>query len=663
MLFGLEKECLVFDKDFKPYVLDENIFDENTELDFCDHQIELISNVCSSIEQLHTTMNDLALAKYPQDGQIWPISPINCCLDYSLVHPKLTNKEYHHYLADKYDIKMLLTSGIHFNVSGFKSDLVDMAKKLYVVAPLVLPFFSFSPIKEDTNIISSRNTNQYGYYNEQDFELDFSSIDSYYASIDKLINEGKISANRELYSRIRIKNSQYLELRFIDLNPNYLIGISYEQLKLLEILIRYLDNQEITSFDYKQNVGNFDYVASNGSNLDINLTINGKEDSLYNHMIKLLNALREYDHHIIDMFINQLENNNTDSINFYQDIKDNYDFTICSYGKSHMFTFANFIDPYPDLKMELSTKILMNSANKLDKQVEVLSEHSNVITIDNNLVVQATKTNLDGYANIEILENKNLTKLFLNKYNIKTPSSILINPNSKLELDMFNNKKIVIKPIDTNFGEGITILESNHNPKQLQQAIDYAFSFSKEVLIEEFVSGKEYRFLVIDNKCRSIIHRVACNVVGDGIHSIKELIDIKNQNPLRGYKYNKPLEKIIVDDAMLDILKEQGLTLDSVVSNNTRVFLRKTSNVSTGGDTYEMSDYIPDFFKKEAEKAAKALDVKICGIDMIIEVIYSYEYGIIEANFNPAIHMHAYPLVGVSKDVTYDIINLLDKNN
>lgn len=654
MKFGLEKESIILDKNLDPYTIDSG-FDKNQALDFCDHQLELISDVCDSIEDLHLFMNKLSLKKYPKNGYIWPISPIPCYLKFSLNNPNLSDKQYHQYLSHKYNANMLLTSGIHFNVSEFKSDLIDMIKKIYVFAPIILPFFSFSP-KRDSNILSSRNTNKEGYYNEQEFDLDFSSLEAYNKSVDALIANGKIKQKRELYSRVRIKYDSYLELRFIDLNPFYVIGISYEQLKLLETFIIWLDEIEIDDFNFHECVDNFDYVASNGRNLEIELTINGVNQTLKRHILELLENLKQYNPHIITSFIKNFNENNTD---FQRCLKEfvKYDEDICLLGEKFIFNYKFFDKHAYDSEFELSTALLVKEAEKHQYDVEILSKSNNVIKINNNLIVKATETNLDKYANVLMLANKEMTKLILEKNNISVPKGIVINTYDETVIKQFINQNIVIKPIDTNFGEGISILK-NANLEHITHAIDYGFAYSNQLIIEQFYEGDEFRFLVVNNKCISVVHRIPCNVVGDGFHTIQELINIKNDNPLRGNNYKNPLEKIKIDDEMLLILKEQKLNLDSVLAEDQIVYLRKNSNVSTGGETVEVSDIIPHYFKEQAVLATKSLDVMICGIDMIIPNLYEEKYAIIEANFNPAIHMHTFPLIGYGRNVSKYILDL-----
>ena len=225
----------------------------------------------------------------------------------------------------------------------------------------------------------------------------------------------------------------------------------------------------------------------------------------------------------------------------------------------------------------------------------------------------------------------------------------------------YQNRAIVIKPKSTNFGIGISIFEEGVSELEYYRALKEAFSHDKEVIVEEFVSGKEYRFLVIENEVIGILHRVPANVIGDGVHSITELIELKNKNPLRGYKYRRPLEKIQLDEIAIRFLYEQGYTPDTILPMNVQVFLRENSNISTGGDSIDMTDDIHDYFKKIACEATKAIGAKICGVDMMIEDFQNpaSAYSIIELNFNPAIHIHTYPFIGQKREAALAILKAL----
>ena len=182
------------------------------------------------------------------------------------------------------------------------------------------------------------------------------------------------------------------------------------------------------------------------------------------------------------------------------------------------------------------------------------------------------------------------------------------------------------------------------------------------MLIEEFIKGKEYRFLVIDDKVVGILHRVPANVLGDGVKTIRELVELKNKNPLRGKGYVTPLEKINLGENEAIFLKQQNKEFDYVPLAGETVYLRENSNISTGGDSIDYTDDIPQKFKDIAVKASKAAGAKICGVDMMLED-YSDEntnYAIIEINFNPAIHIHSYPFIGTERKIAVEVLKLLE---
>jgi len=219
------------------------------------------------------------------------------------------------------------------------------------------------------------------------------------------------------------------------------------------------------------------------------------------------------------------------------------------------------------------------------------------------------------------------------------------------------------KPNSTNFGLGVVILKELQCEKNYRTSLETAFKHDDAVLIEEFISGKEYRFLIIGDEVAAILHRIPANVVGDGIHTFEELVAEKNKNPLRGTGYVKPLEKLKLEYPKIDFLKDQQKSLEDVPPNGETVFLRENSNISTGGDSIDFTDDILDAYKVIAVRAAKMVGAKICGVDMIIQDISkkpdAQNYSIIELNFNPALHIHNYPYVGQNRHVEEKVLDLL----
>ena len=300
---------------------------------------------------------------------------------------------------------------------------------------------------------------------------------------------------------------------------------------------------------------------------------------------------------------------------------------------------------------------------------ELLDREENFVRLsrDGNVqyIQQATKTQLDNYAGILAMENKVVTKKILDGQGIRVPKGMSYSDaqTALSDFSLFEGQAIVIKPKTTNFGKGITILKENTNATVYERAVAIAFEADNNILIEEFIAGKEFRIFVMDNDVVGILHRVPANVTGNGNLTIGELVAIKNEDPLRGKGYRTPLEKINLGEAEEMFLALQGKTFETIPANGETVFLRENSNISTGGDSIDFTDEIPESYKKIAVQATQALNVRITGLDMII-ADYTQEanaenYAIIEMNFNPAIHIHCHPYKGKNRRLNEKLLDML----
>lgn len=320
-------------------------------------------------------------------------------------------------------------------------------------------------------------------------------------------------------------------------------------------------------------------------------------------------------------------------------------------------------------QLELSTQIIINEALNRDVDVEVLDWDDNFIRLKKGNIVeyikQATKTSLDNYVVPLIMENKELTKLILREHGINVPDSVTVkNLDDAINLySDFKNRDIVIKPKSANFGEGVLIIKDLKSKDVYINAIKDAFNYSKNVLIEDYVAGEEYRFLVVTDEVLAVMYRVPANVEGDGKHTIKELVNIKNQDKRRGKGYLTPLEKISIGPIETHNLISQDMDVNYVPKNGEVVYLRANSNLSTGGDSIDFTDLVHEGYKKIAIKSAEAVEAKICGVDIIIPDVNAKpdknNHNIIELNFNPVIYPHNFPYMGQNRHVEKKILDLL----
>ncbi len=412
--------------------------------------------------------------------------------------------------------------------------------------------------------------------------------------------------------------------------------------------------------------------------LDITLLRDGKEYDKKKWSLEILNEIKELNS-ILNLGKEDFINYETEKV---QDITKTIAFKVNEYVKDEGYIngFIKLAEKYKKdaynnrfkfqglEDLELSTQILIKEAIKRGIKVELVDRQDNFIALSNNgkteYVKQATKTSKDNYVTVLMMENKTVTKKVLAKHNIRVPEGDEFNSIEEAKRNAYKyvNKPIVIKPKSTNFGKGISIFKDGGSEEELIEGFKIAFREDNTVLIEEFIKGKEYRFLVIDDEVCGILHRVPANVIGDGKLSIRELVDIKNEDPLRGKGYVTPLEKIKLDDAAKLFLHNQNKDFDYIPKKDEIVYLRENSNISTGGDSIDFTDVIPKKFKDIAVKCAKAVNARICGVDIMLENCESEDskYGIIELNFNPAIHIHCFPYKGTERNIALKVLKLLE---
>ena len=540
-----------------------------------------------------------------------------------------------------------------------------------------------------------------GYRNEEDFLVPWDTVENYSKKIHELVESGDLSNAREFYSAIRLKGKdnkkllesieedgiKYLELRLLDLNPFDKNGISLKTAYLIHLYFVLALLSEDCEYDsYQQEIGNRnqEIVVNDGLSKSVTLfTREGNEISIEDFANHILNNMEElisifkFEDPLYQEAVNEARemiNDRTKTIAYRVkeeiDKKGYIDFHMELAHKYKKDSYDNdyILHGYED--MELSTQILIKESIKRGLDLEILDRSDNFISLSNDeikeYVKQATKTSRDSYITVMLMENKIVTKKILDEFGISVPKGRMFvdKGEAKDSFIEYSNKRIVIKPKSTNFGIGITIFKDDFNQKLFEEAIDIAFNFDDSIIIEEFVTGEEYRFLVIGNKVLAVTQRVPANVVGDGKSTIIELVDEKNKDKLRGYDHRKPLEKIQIGDIEKLTLESQGKTINYVPLKGEIVNLRENSNISTGGDSVDYTDEVNEKYKEIAIKSAKSVKATFCGVDLIIDNIKeepsSKNHSVIELNFNPAYYMHCYPYKGKRRNIAEKILEELE---
>lgn len=316
-------------------------------------------------------------------------------------------------------------------------------------------------------------------------------------------------------------------------------------------------------------------------------------------------------------------------------------------------------------KLVSESVVLIKDAIANGVDYEVLNELKSIVQFyykdREEFVIEGNKTDKDTYIFPIITDDKFTSKQIMKEHGLNVPNAILLNRSMNAQdreelLKEFYNHSLVVKPRNTNYGTGITVFAKSASKAQITNAVDYAFKFDENVLIEQYVKGMEYRFLVVNGKCLSVAHRRAASVVGNGKNTIRELIEAKNKEPWH-YLTGTPVK---MDEPVVEYLKVQGYDYETVLPAGKRVFLRTNSNCSTGGESVDMTEIMPTYFKKVAEKASRAFDAKICGVDIIIEDLDKENYSIIEINDNPGYSINEWPYEGKGEKIGVAILKLLN---
>jgi len=280
----------------------------------------------------------------------------------------------------------------------------------------------------------------------------------------------------------------------------------------------------------------------------------------------------------------------------------------------------------------------------------------------NQMRFQATITCKTSNIAVDIACNKEETKRMLDLASIPVASgSICVD-----EEDLENTIKkigypIVIKPLDGNHGKGASI-----NVVTWEDAVaglEYAKKYSRRVIVEKFITGFDFRVLVIDNKLVAAAKREPAHVIGDGKQTIQQLIDETNRDPRRGYGHENVLTQIDVDRDTLDLLEKLNYTVDTVPKNGEIVYLKSTANLSTGGTSIDVTDMMHPENIFLCERISRVIGLDICGIDIMAENLTQplKENGgcILEVNAAPGFRMHLAPSEGLPRNVAAPVIDML----
>ena len=697
--------------------------------DFAESQLELITPPNKKVEdslRWLSAIHEVVLRSLPDGEYIFPLSmpaglpPAEKIKVAQLDDP--ADVAYREHLVKSYGTYKQMVSGIHYNFQldadliqtlfkaqseyqsavEFQNDLyLKMAKNflryqwilLYLLSatPIVDKNYfkdGISPLKPNQYVRSLRSS-QYGYVNAPEIIVSYDSVEKYVETLEHWVTEGKLIAEKEFYSNVRLRGAkkarefldkgiQYLEFRLFDLNPFEPYGINLEDAKFIHhfiLLMIWMDEtadqqavelgkSRLAEVAWEDPRSQTAYRAEGETILNqllIMLEQIGAEDEIARIVKDKLAQFIEPEKTLCGRLVNAIEH-----AGGYQRLGAE----LALRNKQQAFERFYALSAFDN--MELSTQALLFDLIQKGIKTEILDENDQFLCLQHGEHIEYVKngnmTSHDSYISPLIMENKVVTKKVLAKAGFNVPQSVEFTSleQAVASYPLFEGRAVVIKPKSTNYGLGISIFQQGvHNRDDFAKAVEIAFREDKEIMVEDYLVGTEYRFFVLGEEALAVLLRVPANVVGDGVHTVAELVATKNAHPLRGDGSRTPLKKIALGDIEQLQLKEQGLTVDSIPAKDQLVQLRANSNISTGGDSIDMTDEMHDSYKRLAVGITKAMGAAVCGVDLIIPNLKKpaeaslNSWGVIEANFNPMMMMHIFPYAGKSRRLTQNVIKML----
>lgn len=276
--------------------------------------------------------------------------------------------------------------------------------------------------------------------------------------------------------------------------------------------------------------------------------------------------------------------------------------------------------------------------------------------------IQATIMDNTSAIAVEIADDKKRTKDLLSKMGIPVPKGYAVETLSEaLEAADAIGYPVTVKPISGNHGRGITT--NILTPDDLKTSFQNAKEFSDVFIVEKFLSGADYRMLVINGKFIAAARRDPASIVGDGKSTIQELIDKINLDPNRGFGHEKILTRIKIDNMTERLLNQKMLTLQTVIPKDEKLYIKSTANLSAGGIAIDVTDEVHPMTKAITERISQIIGLNVIGLDLIMNdhriPLSNDNGGVIEVNAAPGFRMHVNPYEGKPRNVAGAIVDML----
>jgi len=278
--------------------------------------------------------------------------------------------------------------------------------------------------------------------------------------------------------------------------------------------------------------------------------------------------------------------------------------------------------------------------------------------------IRASITGQTSFVATELASNKDMTKKLLDESGVPVPRGVVVrDADEAVRAAKRLGYPLVVKPLDGNHGRGVTIAITSDDQLRFGFAAAQAQAKTKDVIVEQFFEGNDHRILVVGGKMIAVAERIPAQVVGDGVSTIRQLVEEVNKDPRRGNGHENVMTRIKIDSLVEEYLGRSGLTPDSIPEAERVVLLRATANLSTGGTAVDRTNEIHPDNADIARRAALIIGLDVCGVDFVCpdisRSVRETGGGVIELNAAPGLRMHIEPSEGAPRDVAKPIIEML----
>ncbi|MDQ4088187.1 MAG: ATP-grasp domain-containing protein, partial [Pseudomonadota bacterium] len=313
-----------------------------------------------------------------------------------------------------------------------------------------------------------------------------------------------------------------------------------------------------------------------------------------------------------------------------------------------------------------TTKALVDEAQRRGIPVMRLDERS-LIQLGHGKFQQRIRASVTGRTALvaaDLASDKDMTKRLLDESGIPVPRGVVVrNVEDAVKAARRLGYPLVVKPLDGNHGRGVTIGITGEEQLRFGFAEAQAQAKGRDVIVEQFFPGNDHRILIVGGKMIAVAERIPAQVVGDGVSTIRQLVDEVNKDPRRGDGHENVMTRIRIDALVEEFLSRSGLTPDSIPEAEQVVQLRATANLSTGGTAVDRTNEIHPDNAEIARRAAMIVGLDVAGVDFVCpDIGHSIREtggGVIEVNAAPGLRMHIEPSEGAPRDVAKPIIEML----